>query len=86
MSDEKGIEAAAATRRPGSWQALRALGTARIALGRAGASLPTRAHLDFQLAHALARDAVHDRLDVPRFRAALSAASIESVAVQERRS
>ncbi|MEU6565293.1 ethanolamine ammonia-lyase subunit EutC [Nocardia nova] len=47
------------------WDALRAHTQARIGLGRAGAGMPTRRHLELVAAHATARDAVHTPLDVP---------------------
>ncbi|WP_454561157.1 ethanolamine ammonia-lyase subunit EutC [Mycobacterium haemophilum] len=47
-----------------AWAVLRNTTPARIGLGRAGNSLPTRRVLEFNAAHAAARDAVHEPLDV----------------------
>lgn len=61
------------------WIGLRRHTDARIGLGRAGQSLPTAAHLEFQLAHAQARDAVHARVDWGRLEAELNALSTSCV-------
>jgi len=67
---------------PDTWQCLSQFTAARIALGRAGMSLPTRACLDFQLAHALARDAVNLPLDSDQLAQDLAAQGIASLCLQ----
>lgn len=72
------------TKRPGAvipagWADLRRHTDARIALGRAGHSLPTAPHLAFQLAHAQARDAVHLPFDAAGVSASLQALGLETL-------
>jgi ethanolamine ammonia-lyase small subunit len=64
------------------WAHLRQHTAARIALGRAGASLPTSEWLRFSLAHALARDAVHLPLDAAAVQADLQALGLQVLPVR----
>jgi ethanolamine ammonia-lyase small subunit len=63
---------------PQSSRDLRQLTPARVGLGRAGASLPTKALLAFTLDHARARDAVHARFEVAAIGSGLDALGLET--------
>jgi ethanolamine ammonia-lyase small subunit len=63
---------------------LRAATPARIFLPRAGSTLTTQANLDFQLAHAEARDAVDERLDVASLVDSLRARGMEPLCLNSR--
>jgi len=67
-----------------SWSALRALTPARLALGRAGASLPTGEVLRFGWDHAQARDAVQRPLDVDGLERDIAALGLATLQVASR--
>ena len=66
------------------WQQLKGFTRARIALGRVGSSLPTSEVLDFGLAHAMARDAVHLALDVNALEASVQGQGFGTIRVHSR--
>jgi ethanolamine ammonia-lyase small subunit len=63
---------------------LRESTAARLALGRSGSSLPTRAHLDFVGDHARARDAVWTPVDFDALAASLASLGVASLRVRSR--
>jgi ethanolamine ammonia-lyase small subunit len=63
----------------GKLAGLRAATPARIFLPRAGLALTTQANLKFQLDHAEARDAVHERLDVEALIEGLRSRGLEAI-------
>ena len=69
-------------RKPAGWPELRRATPARIGLGRSGMGLPTAAHLDFQRAHALARDAVNAGLATERLLTELADAGLAALALR----
>ncbi|WP_425144738.1 ethanolamine ammonia-lyase subunit EutC [Deinococcus sp.] len=66
------------------WQGLRRFTDARIALGRAGTSLPTRELLKFNAAHAAARDAVHAQGNVQDLKTELADLDLPILEVRSR--
>ena len=66
---------------PDPWLALRRHTAARIAIGRVGASLPTREVLAFGVAHAQACDAVHLPLDAAVLHGELEALGVDHLHV-----
>jgi ethanolamine ammonia-lyase small subunit len=65
---------------------LRDLTPARVGLGRAGASMTTKAWLDFALAHARARDAVHAAFDSSSLVSGLNELGLDAIDVSSRAS
>lgn len=66
------------------WQDLKQFTQARIALGRTGSSLTTKAVLDFSCAHAMARDAVHLALDINSLADQLHTQGLKTLQVHSR--
>lgn len=69
---------------PDPWQGLREFTTARLALGRAGSSVPTYELLNFQMHHARAIDAVYTEFDRKSFATSFSAHDLDTLSLNTR--
>ena len=66
------------------WEKLKEFTAARIAVGRTGSSVPTDYLLQFQLAHAKARDAVYASLDIELLKEELQKLSVQVLEVNSK--
>jgi ethanolamine ammonia-lyase small subunit len=60
------------------WDSLKSLTQARIGLSRSGHAVSTKENLNFQLAHAQARDAIHRVWDIEKLREELKKDGVDS--------
>lgn len=84
MSEQPAARTAAELDGADAWAELRRSTPARLGLRRTGASIATGPVLELRLAHARARDAVHDALDVVQLAADLGACGLEVLQVESR--
>jgi ethanolamine ammonia-lyase small subunit len=67
---------------PDPWDALRRYTDARIALGRSGNAIPLKRDLEFRLAHAHARDAVHTQMDTGALLETFASSKLPSIVLK----
>lgn len=65
-----------------AWHLLKQYTNARIAVGRAGTSLPTAEILQLRMAHSLAKDAIRSEIDINGLMEACRALKLDSLSVQ----
>lgn len=70
------------TETEGRWSALRAATPARLFLPQTGSTLTTPTVLEFQLAHAEARDAVNEKLDVASLVDSLQSRGLDAISLR----
>ncbi|MDB5255832.1 MAG: eutC [Chitinophagaceae bacterium] len=64
------------------WHLLKQYTNARIAMGRAGTSLPTQDILQFRMAHSLAKDAIYSEINTAGLESGLKKLELSSITVK----